>query len=409
MSRAEANESVGMSTISEHTFPMQIDKNAAGALDVFFDESGFTGPRLLDPAQRFFSYASVAITDDEAWTIINRARENHPVQMPELKASKLLGSTAGIALIAEVIEAVEGRYAFVLQDKLLVLCGKIFEYIFEPVFQYDPSLLYRKNLHKFVAMYCFIFFQGQEAEEAIRQFERFMRTLDPSEAPLLFNADCLGDIADDDPFKMVVQFAQGYRDIIVADNQQMRVDTPDAGKWALDVSIAGLWSLLNHWGATGRPLRVTCDDSKPLRDQVSCLTGGDDDPGIRRALDVSSKDEAFGWTFAQAIAFGDSRNHPGLQIADLIAGTASRILTQSSNPGLERVRSAMMRHIHAHSIMPDFDYVKLGTREVDVNWIVLMELGQRAAKGIDPQAGLADFYAVAEATWLPNRLGGDAE
>lgn len=386
---------------------MSIDKNAADPLDVFFDESGFTGPRLLDPAQRFFSYASVAITDDEAWTILSRAREDHPVQMPELKASKLLGSTTGAALIADVLDAVEGRYTFVLQDKLLVLCGKVFEYIFEPVFQHDPSLLYRKNLHKFVAMYCFIFFQGPEGEEAIRQFERFMRTLDPSEAPLLFNPDRLGDMADDDPFKMVVQFAQGYRDIIIADNQRMRVETSDGGKWALDVSIAGLWSLLNHWGATGRPLNVTCDDSKPLKDQVAPLTGGDDDPGIRRALDISGNDEAFGWTLARPIAFGDSRDHPGLQVADLVAGAASRILTQDLNPALEGVRSALMRHIHKHSIMPDFDYVQLGTREVDVNWIVLMELGQRAAKGLDPRTGLADFYAAAEKTWVPERLGGD--
>ena len=55
------------------------------ALDLFFDESGFTGPRLLDQDQRFFSYASVAITEDEAWRIIRDARSKHPVQMPELK------------------------------------------------------------------------------------------------------------------------------------------------------------------------------------------------------------------------------------------------------------------------------------------------------------------------------------
>ena len=218
---------------------MALDLESARPLDVFFDEAGFTGPRLLDPVQRVFTYASVAISNEEAWEILSRARRSNPVQMPELKASKLLGSAAGVALIAEVLNHIEGRYTFVLQDKLLVLCGKVFEYIFEPVFQQDTSLLYAKNLHRFVAMYCYIFFIGPQGEEAIRQFERFMRTLDPSEAPLLFDPSRLADFADEDPFKIVVKFALGYRDIIVSDNQRMRVEVSDAGKWALDVSIAG--------------------------------------------------------------------------------------------------------------------------------------------------------------------------
>lgn len=381
------------------------DTNAE-PLEVFFDESGFTGPRLLDPVQRLFSYASVQISDGEAWSILDKARSNNPVQMPELKASKLVASTNGISLMKEVLSAVNGRYSFVLQDKLLILCGKVFEYIYEPVFQFDPALLYEKNLHKFVAMYCYIFFLGPEGEEAIRQFERFMRSLDPDEAPLWFNPDHLNLISDDDPFKIVVKFAQGYKKIIVADNQRMRTETSDAGKWALDVSISGLWSLLNHWGETGRPLRVTCDDSKPLREQVHHLTGDQDDPGIKRALEISGRDEKFGWALDRPIQFGDSRNHPALQIADLIAGCATRTLVlDDDRPELNPIREELWPHAHRHIILPDFEYVQLGTRAADVNWLVLSELAERATIQSNPFMNLKEFYEVAERTWTPDVLG----
>ena len=383
------------------------DHSKSEPLEVFFDESGFTGARLLDPAQPIFSYASVAISNDEAFDILRRARERNPVQMPELKANKLLGSPRGVALVTDVLDAIEGRYSVIVQDKLVILCGKVFEYLFEPVFQQDPSLLYRKNLHKFVAMYCFICFQGPAGQEAIRQFERFMRTLDPTEAPVLFDPARLEDLDDQDPFKMVIKFAQGYRDIIVSDNQRMRTDSEDRGKWVLDVSIAGLWSLLNHWGATGRPLRVTCDDSKPLMAQVEHITGGDDDPGIRRVREMGGSAEGYGWVLDRPIVFGDSRNHPALQVADLIAGAASRVVNQDPTASDQALRESLQRHVHKHSIMPDFDHVRLGTREVDVNWLVLMELGERASRGDDPYAGLAEFYWAAERTWMPERLGED--
>lgn len=383
---------------------MTIAATSSEALDVFFDESGFTGPRLLDPNQRFFSYASVAVMEDEAWRILHEARLAHPVQMPELKASKLLTTSTGVALVAQVLDAVEGRYSFVLQDKLLVLCGKLFEYVFEPVFQNHAELLYTKKLHRFVAMYCFIFFLGPLGEEAIRQFERYMRSLDPIDAPILFDSAHLNRIADDDPFKIVVKFAQGYRNIIVEDNRRMKAHAADGGKWALDVTISGLWSLLNHWGATGRPLRVVCDDSKPLKALVGPLTGGEDDPGIRRARAMGATDEQFGWRFAAPIRLADSRGSPGLQIADLVAGSVTQA-TGRDDDALKVLREKLDRHIHKHSIMPDFDPVTLGTREADVNWIALMELGERAMRGVDPVYGLEKFYQSAEASWHPGILG----
>lgn len=111
-------------------------------LDIACDEAGHTGPDLLHKDQRFFAFSSVAISDVEAFEIVSKARTDHPVQMPELKASKLLASQRGRKLIDALLNAVEGRYVVSVSEKLLALCGWLFEYIYEPVYQDDPRLLY---------------------------------------------------------------------------------------------------------------------------------------------------------------------------------------------------------------------------------------------------------------------------
>ena len=74
-----------------------------------------------------FAFGSVAISDAAAFEIIRKARTDHPVQMPELKASNLLASERGRKLVEALLAAVEGRYIVSVNDKLLALCGWFFE------------------------------------------------------------------------------------------------------------------------------------------------------------------------------------------------------------------------------------------------------------------------------------------
>jgi hypothetical protein len=153
-------------------------------LDVACDEAGHTGPDLLQKDQRIFAFSSVAIGDAEAFEIIRKAREDHPVQMPELKASKLLATERGRKLVAALLAAIDGRYVVSVNDKLLALCGWFFEYIYEPVYKDNPRLLYEKNFHRFVAMYTYLWMTdpSSEAKEAIEQFQKYMRSRDPADA-----------------------------------------------------------------------------------------------------------------------------------------------------------------------------------------------------------------------------------
>jgi hypothetical protein len=143
-------------------------------LDVSCDEAGHTGPQLLQKDQRIFAFSSVAIGDAEAFAIIRKARANYPVQMPELKASKLLATERGRKLIAALLTAMDGRFVVSVNDKLLALCGWFFEYIYEPVYQDNPRLLYEKNFHRFVAMYTYLWMTdpSSEAKRAVEQFQK---------------------------------------------------------------------------------------------------------------------------------------------------------------------------------------------------------------------------------------------
>lgn len=367
------------------------------------DEAGHTGPDLLSVEQRYFAYASVAIEDDEAFEIIRAAREKHPVQMPELKGAQLMKSAKGRRLVGEVLEHVEGRFAVSANDKLLALCGWFFEYIYEPVLQSDPTVFYQKNFHRFIAMFAYVWFLdgASEAAEVLAQFQKYMRTKDVSDASLLFERSfpLLTENDTGEPFELILRFSSGYKDTIAADNATLSEELANNGKWALDLSASALWSHLNHWGQKGEPLDVVCDVSKPLQSIVSAFTGDERDPAIRRARQMGIE-APLGWTFAKPVQFVDSRNHPAVQIADLIASASISLRTHGLPEGFRGHAEIIDGGALRDSIFPDPEVIDLNQRAPAVNYLMLYELANRAERGGDPVAGIAEFYRVAEIGWV---------
>lgn len=348
-----------------------------------------------------FAFSSVAVTDAEAFDIIRKARTDFPVQMPELKASKLLASERGRGLIAQALQALDGRYVVNVNDKLLSLCGWFFEYIYEPVYQDNLRLLYEKNFHRFVAMYTYLWMTDptSDAKRAIEEFQKYMRSRDPADAPFLFNnpRPPLSEDGIEHPFESILRFAYGYRDIITADNAKLDIILPDQGKWTLDLSASGLWSHLNHWGRTGKLLSVRSDDSKPLKSIAHVFTGDDNDPAIRQARKKHNP-EPLGWKLAEPIAFVDSRAHPSIQLADIIAGTAATLLGKGL-PGADAIVDSISRHGHPHSILPDMGVIDLSNRSAAVNALIAYDLAKRAERHGDPYENLEAMYHFAEVSW----------
>jgi hypothetical protein len=80
---------------------------------LFFDESGFTGYNLLDPAQPIFAIASADIDEKRADEILRASFPRY--RGAEFKFSNIWGSNnrAGLVTFADHLHAVENR-SFIL-------------------------------------------------------------------------------------------------------------------------------------------------------------------------------------------------------------------------------------------------------------------------------------------------------
>jgi hypothetical protein len=355
------------------------------------DEAGFTGNDMLKSGQPHFAYASHDLALDEATDLLREARRAFPVQMPELKAALLLKSARGRKLLEFVLSRVQGRYITTLYEKKLSLACKLFEYIYEPVLQSNNMLFYTNNLHRFVAMYLYIQLVGAPVRKLADEFERFMRSLDPSDAPTLLGSS--PSEAPDPMIGQILRFARGYNVLIAAETR--RLNRSGEGKWILDLTTTAIFSHLAAWGERHDLIEVVCDDSKPL------LALGDAfDVMINRPervrLDAFGKRRAITWNMAKPLAFASSASHPGVELADLLAGVAAAVPRSAGEPALQPLAEHVLPHMHEDCILPDFGVLDLSGKEAPVNWLVLEELASRADAGDDPLLGMEEVYAIAK-------------
>jgi hypothetical protein len=349
------------------------------------DEAGFTGNNLLNPDQPFFSYASHDLSLTEAESLIQRMRGKYRVQMPELKAAKLLRSGRGRALISDVLDAMQGRYMATLYDKRLSLACKLFEYLYEPVLQANNALFYRNNLHRFVAIFFFMLMQDKSIQVLAQEFEAFMRSLDPTDAPTLFGA-----AAGPNPMiGQILRFVRGYNVTIARETRDLgRIGSDN---WVLDLTASAIVGHLVAWGQRHPLLEVVCDESRPLKTMDGLFDAMVNRPDVAH-VEIFGKRRALTWNMSKPVAFAPSREHPGIQLADLIAGVTAAL--PGGDKELANFGERIEPHLHEECIFPDFDVLDLKGDEAPVNWLVLEELASRADRGDDPLEGMDVFYEL---------------
>ena len=355
--------------------------------NIYCDEAGFTGNRMLDMQQPVFTYASIAMDPTEAEGLIEHIRRTHHVAAEELKGTKLAKSRAGRDVILDTLQLVRGRYLVTAYDKKLSLACKFFEYVFEPVLARNNRLFYENDFHKFIATLVYVnFLCNEEATvQIITQFERFMRSLVPQDAPIIFDGQA-SDICIHDAMADIASFIDGHRDIILQESTHV-------GDWVLDLSISALWSHLVHWGDHFDILHVLCDDSKPLRDLAPSLDIMVNRPTQVRAR-VLGRDRPLTFNMARSVEFGSSLEHPGVQLADVVSSALLQALTRSDEEWSQPFLHEMEPHIHEECILPDPSYMDLKTPGCAVNALILHELSQRAINGRDPLYRMEDWYAM---------------
>ena len=150
-------------------------------------------------------------------SLIRRMRGKYPVQMPELKATKLLRSGRGRALISDVLDAMHGRYIVTLYDKRLSLACKLFEYLYEPVLQANNALFYRHNLHRFVGDVLLHAHAGQSIRSSCPRIRSFHAVARSRGCPDLVRR--CGRLKSDD--SQILRFVRGYNVTIARETRDL--------------------------------------------------------------------------------------------------------------------------------------------------------------------------------------------
>ncbi|MGZ2433905.1 hypothetical protein ACVITL_004586 [Rhizobium pisi] len=358
------------------------------------DEAGYTGPKLLDDNQPYFAYAAIDLTPEEASDIVSATRAKYHIQAPELKAGLLRKRENWPDIALEILSPLKGRVMVIAADKRLNLAGKTFEYIFEPVLEKMNGLFYHYDLHRFVmnALHRVFFVAGEPVPKLAEELQAFMKSFDPSDAATVFAA-AQQDAETNEILEYVLRFARGYAKIIAEQSEHLQKGVNPVGKWTLDLTTTCLFSLILHgWGHHYESLDVLCDDSKPLQAMSHVFDGFVGNTKSAELIGPGGKPAPIKANLANPLRFGSSAANPTLQIADIVAGATVDLLQNQKDLSYRKLAQWVIPHMHAHTMMPDDDFIDLARPKPRMNMAALKELARRADAGENPLNKMDEFY-----------------
>jgi len=193
-----------------------------------------------------------------------------------------------------------------------------------------------------------------EAERILRRFEAAVRHND---ARIIEAVDGgLVTVDGSDVSQQLLTLMSCHRET-VAEEFRMSEESI-VGKWGLDLSLACLISLLREFGDDMVPLRVLCDESKPLLQKASALdvmVDRTEQEQVRFAGRVRN----VLFNLNEAIEFADSKSNPGIQLADVFASVAVYATNHPDSKLAEEFARVADKVISDYSIMPDLSHVDL--------------------------------------------------
>lgn len=352
-------------------------------LNLYFDESGYTGENLLHEEQTTFVYSSINIDPEEAREFVENTIKKHKVQNGELKGVKLIRRERGKKLILEIIDNYKDRIKISVDDKRFALCCKFFEYIFEPILSEKSSIFYQLNFHKFIANHMYIGYITKDVLvlEIISIFENLIRKKD------LKYLDNLITLADKDEYKIskaydfyskILTFIKIHKNTIIDEFNGLM-------PWTADLSISSLNALFSTWGELRKPIVAYCDQSKPIDEQQEIFNGMIGREDIIYSPIKADDGKRIPITYnLKEINLVDSKEFHGVQLADIIATAAaySMKLFQVEDDFISKVRSILLPCVVYGSVMPNFDELDLNRIDVQLNAIIFEELIERSISSL---------------------------
>ena len=355
---------------------------------IYCDESGATGNNLLDSDAPFFAFASVAISETTATEIVREAFDRFGIQGRELKVTNLLGTPKGREAISYIIEQVKDKAHLSFYNKPFVLACKFYEYVFEPLVSEENSFFYEIGFHTFLANLLHIAAVAQtvSVNDLLSGFQHLMWKRDYTQlSSLLAPAN---DSSVQEPLRLIFEFAQIHQDIIKKEQDDLS-ETELLAKWILELSTSALFTHLTHWGERYPFLEVNCDKSNALKDGLDTFD----------AMVITPENQRGNvFNLVKPIQLVVSRDHAGVQLADVLAGTLVWCLKNRQDQLSVKWLASLLPSVGQYNVIPDLEQIDLSLQMPVVNTSVLIELVERSRKGVDLLDGMEEYaFRIAEA------------
>jgi len=351
-------------------------------LILYFDESGFTGENLLSKNQHTFAYGSINIQPDKARGIVSRIIEKYKIQNGELKAVKLIRRDKGKQAILEILDEISNDIKISVNDKKFALSGYFFEYVFEPILARKSTIFYQLNFHKYISNVIYISFASNDriANKILNIFEKLMRKKE-----LNYLDEIIAILHDEQDKSETLEFFEKILLFINAHKDTIYQEIESLPYWTIDLSMTSLHSLFCEWGYMKQEIKAFCDSSKPIDAQKSFFDNFIGRKDIVYSPFISNKGNPVPLTYnLKEINIVDSKEHPGIQLADIVAtATAySFQMYQAPNEFIENLRKILQDKIVYASVFPDFNHIDLKKKEVQLNALIFEELIKRSIEKI---------------------------
>ena len=361
---------------------------------LYCDEAGYTGNNLLDPEQPFFTYATLAIEPDAARELVAKELRDWRIDGAELKGKRLLGSNRGQQAITSIVRMLADRLKISVLHKRYSLAGKFFEHTFEPVLAKKSSLFYNAGFHRFISniLYFEAFAGKKSAAGVLERFQEVIRARDADRVPIIFSTRGISSEYSE-VLREIEAFVLCHQGIIAKDIAKYSGEHP-IDSWMLDLSVTALFWLLAKWGERYESLVVCCDESKPLhqnREAFEMMIGRTD----RAYIAFEDKRQSVLFNLAEPLHFLDSKAHPGIQLADVVATAFTFALRYPQKKTSSIWREMLDPVVSEFSIFPDAELLDLKDEAPFVNRLVLHELVERSLQKADLFEGMPGFMLAA--------------
>jgi hypothetical protein len=359
------------------------------ATNIYCDDAGFTGDNLLNTEQPFFGYSAVAVSPGEAADLVAELRRKFRIRDPELKGKNLYSRGYALDAITWLLGELGDRASVAVSDKLYSLACKFFEYVFEPVIAKNSLFFYERGFHLHIAtvIWAHLTRGDQSTARIASRFEELMRR-ESGQPAIFFEPHVPAD--QPEPIDTIQRFAHACRDHIEAEVDGL-ADEAGRIKWVLDLSFSSAKSVLCTMGERFGALDVMFDDSKPLlayRDFFDGFVGRTDIP----YMTLRGRTAPLIFNLAKPVAFGSSKDEPGLQLADIVASFSALASRDRATERGRAILGVCLPWFNDDSVWPDLDHLRTDRKETFLNAILLLELTQRAEAGEDLLAGIPQYY-----------------